>query len=64
MAEQKIVMYNGIDVDDVTEKFEEGQAKLAAKGWETRKIDMLGGATLQVTYVRGPEDDEEEEDDE
>ena len=31
--EQKKVTYTGVDTEDVTEQLEQGNAKLAEKGW-------------------------------
>lgn len=62
--EMKKVIYSGQDTDEVTLEMEKGEAKMAKKGWEARRVDMLSSSTVQVTYVRGSEDDEDEEDDE
>ncbi len=61
--EKKKVTYSGVDTDDVTNQLEEGNAKLAEKGWREHRVDMLSSSTVRVTYVRGEldEDDEEEE---
>ncbi len=62
--EQKMIIYSGLDTDDVTRQMEEGNEKQAKKDWRPYRIDMLSSATLRVTYVRGPEDEEEDEDSE
>ena len=59
--EQKKVTYNGVDTDDVTEQLEKGNEKMAAKGWREYRVDMLSSSTVQVTYVRGEIDEEDEE---
>ena len=64
MAEVKKVIYSGQDTDEVTKKMEAGDDKLEEKGWSVRRVDMLSSATVQVTYVRGPEDEDEDEVDE
>lgn len=61
--EKKKVLYSGQDTEDVTEQMEKEAEKLAAKGWTARRVDMLGSATLRVTYVRGPEDEDDEDGD-
>lgn len=58
--EQKKVTYTGVDTEDVTAQLEQGNAKLAEKGWREYRVDMLSSSTVRVTYVRG----ELEEDDE
>ena len=60
--EMKKVRYDGIDTDDVTAQLEAGNEKLAKKGWREGRVDMLSSSTLEVTYFRGEEDDEDEED--
>ena len=62
--EMKKVIYSGQDTEEVTLEMEKGEAKMGKKGWEARRVDMLSSSTVQVTYVRGPEDDEDEEEDE
>ena len=51
--EQKKVTYMGADTDDVTARLEEGNEKMAAKGWREYRVDMLSSSTVRVTYVRG-----------
>ena len=62
--EQKKVTYNGVDTDDVTQQLEQGNEKMAAKGWREYRLDMLSSSTVRVTYVRGEVDEEELSDDE
>ncbi len=62
--EQKKVTYNGVDTDDVTQQLEQGNEKMAAKGWREYRVDMLSSSTVRVTYVRGEVDEEELSDDE
>ena len=45
----------------VTKQMEEGNAKLAEKGWREYRVDMLSSSTVRVTYARGEEDEEGEE---
>ncbi len=59
--EMKKVRYDGIDTDDVTAQLEAGNEKLAKKGWREGRVDMLSSSTLEVTYLRGEEEDEEED---
>jgi hypothetical protein len=59
--EQKKVLYSGEDTVDVTRIMEEGEAKMAAKGWREFRVDMLSSATVRVTYVRGEEDEDDED---
>ena len=47
--EQKKVTYTGVDTEDVTEQLEQGNAKLAEKGWREYRVDML-------EFFRGPGD--------
>ena len=54
--------YDGVDTDDVTAQLEAGNEKMAKKGWREGRVDMLSSSTLEVTYFRGEEDDEDEED--
>ncbi len=60
--EMKKVRYDGIDTEDVTAQLEAGNEKLAKKGWREGRVDMLSSSTLEVTYLRGEEDEDEEED--
>lgn len=59
--EQKKVTYNGADTEDVTAQLEQGNEKMAAKGWREHRVDMLSSSTVRVTYVRGELDEEDEE---
>ena len=59
--ELKKITYSGIDTDDVTKQMEEGNDKLAEKGWREYRVDMLSSSTVRVTYARGEEDEEGEE---
>lgn len=59
--EMKKVVYSGQDTADVTMQMEREEEKMAAKGWTARRVDMLSSATVRVTYVRGPEDDEDDD---
>ena len=59
--EQKKVTYMGADTDDVTARLEEGNEKMAAKGWREYRVDMLSSSTVRVTYVRGEIEEEEED---
>ena len=61
--EMKKVRYDGVDTDDVTAMLEAGNEKMAKKGWREGRVDMLSSSTLEVTYFRGEEDDEGEEED-
>ena len=61
--EVKKVRYDGIDTDDVTAQLEAGNEKLAKKGWREGRVDMLSSSTLEVTYLRGEEDDDDEDED-
>ena len=45
----------------VTKQMEEGNDKLAEKGWREYRVDMLSSSTVRVTYARGEEDEEGEE---
>ena len=56
--ELKKITYSGIDTDDVTKQMEEGNDKLAEKGWREYRVDMLSSSTVRVTYARGEEDEE------
>lgn len=58
--EVKQILYTGADTEDVTRIMEEGERKMAAKGWREGKVDMLSSSTVQVSYYRGPEEEEEE----
>lgn len=60
--EMKKVMYNGLDTVDVTEKMEAAEVKMAQKGWREYRVDMLSSSTVEVTYVKGEIEEEEEED--
>ena len=60
--ELKKVMYNGLDTVDVTEKMEAAEAKMAQKGWREYRVDMLSSSTVEVTYVKGEIEEEEDED--
>ena len=60
--ELKKVMYNGLDTVDVTEKMEAAEVKMAQKGWREYRVDMLSSSTVEVTYVKGEIEEEEEED--
>ena len=60
--ETKKVRYDGIDTDDVTAQLEAGNAKMAKKGWREGRVDMLSSSAVEVTYLRGEEEDEDEED--
>lgn len=62
MAEFKKVIYSGQDTDEVTKEMEAGDGKLGKKGWSPKRVDMLSSSTIQVTYVRGLEEDEDDED--
>ena len=42
--EQKKVTYTGVDTEDVTEQLEQGNAKLAEKGWREYRVDMLSSS--------------------
>ena len=59
--ELKKITYSGIDTDDVTQQMEEGNDKLAEKGWREYRVDMLSSSTVRVTYARGEEDEEGED---
>lgn len=59
--EMKKITYSGADTLDVIDKLEQGNAKMAEKGWEARREDMLSSSTVRVTYVRGMEDEEEDD---
>lgn len=59
--EQKKVLYTGQDTLDVTRIMEEGEAKMAQKGWREFRADMLSSSTVRVTYVRGEEDEDDED---
>lgn len=59
--EQKKVTYMGADTEDVTARLEEGNEKMAAKGWREYRVDMLSSSTVRVTYVRGEIEEEEED---
>ena len=59
--EMKKVRYDGINTEDVTAQLEAGNEKLAKKGWREGRVDMLSSSTLEVTYFRGEEDEEEED---
>ncbi len=58
--EMKKVTYNGMDTDDVTAQLEAGNEKMAKKGWREGRVDMLSSSTVQVTYLRGEEEEEED----
>ena len=58
--EQKKVTYTGVDTEDVTEQLEQGNAKLAEKGWREYRVDMLSSSEVRVTYVRGELEEDEE----
>ena len=58
--EQKKVTYTGVDTEDVTEQLEQGNAKLAEKGWREYRVDMLSSSAVRVTYVRGELEEDEE----
>ena len=58
--EQKKVTYTGGDTEDVTEQLEQGNAKLAEKGWREYRVDMLSSSAVRVTYVRGELEEDEE----
>ena len=58
--EQKKVTYTGVDTEDVTEQLEQGNAKLAEKGWREYRADMLSSSAVRVTYVRGELEEDEE----
>lgn len=62
--EMKKVMYNGLDTVDVTEKMEAAEVKMAQKGWREYRVDMLSSSTVEVTYVKGELEEEEEDEDE
>ena len=53
--EQKKVTYTGVDTEDVTEQLEQGNAKLAEKGWREYRVDMLSSSA-----VRGELEEDEE----
>ena len=59
--ELKKVLYSGIDTDDVTKEMEAAEAKMAEKGWRELRVDMLSSSTVRVTYARGPEEEDEDE---
>jgi len=61
--EVKQITYSGVDTEDVTRIMEEAEEKMAKKGWRESKVDMLSSSMVQVTYHRGEEDDEDEEED-
>ena len=61
--EMKKVRYDGVDTEDVTAQLEAGNEKMAKKGWREGRVDMLSSSTLEVTYFRCEEDDEDEEED-
>ena len=44
----------------VTKQMEEGNDKLAEKGWREYRVDMLSSSTVRVTYVRGEPDEDED----
>ena len=56
--EQKKVTYTGVDTEDVTEQLEQGNAKLAEKGWREYRVDMLSSSAVRVTYGELEEDEE------
>lgn len=58
--EMKKITYSGADTVEAIEKLEEGNAKMAEKGWFARREDMLSSSTVRVTYTRGEPDEEEE----
>ena len=58
--EQKKVTDRGADTEDVTARLEEGNEKMAAKGWREYRVDMLSSSTVRVTYVRGELEEDEE----
>ena len=58
--EQKKVTYTGVDTEDVTEQLEQGNAKLAERGWREYRVDMLSSSAVRVTYVRGELEEDEE----
>ncbi|HIY05848.1 MAG TPA: hypothetical protein H9844_02050 [Candidatus Evtepia faecigallinarum] len=58
--EQKKVTYMGADTEDVTARLEEGNEKMATKGWREYRVDMLSSSTVRVTYVRGELEEDEE----
>ena len=58
--EQKKVTYTGVDTEDVTEQLEQGNAKLAEKGWRESRVDQLRSSAVRVTYVRGELEEDEE----
>ena len=58
--EQKKVTYTGVDTEDVTEQLEQGNAKLAEKGWREYRVEMLSSSAVRVTYVRGELEEDEE----
>lgn len=47
--EQKKVTYTGVDTEDVTEQLEQGNAKLAEKGWREYRVGY-------AQFFRGPGD--------
>lgn len=59
--EMKKVIYSGTDTQDVTAQMEAGNDKQAQKGWREGRVDMLSSSTIQVTYFRGEEDEEDED---
>ena len=61
--ETKKVRYDGVDTEDVTAQLEAGNEKMARKGWREGRVDMLSSSTLEVTYLRGEEDDDDEDED-
>lgn len=59
--ETKKVVYIGDTTDEVTQRLEAGNDRMAAKGWALNREDMLSSTMVQVTYTRGQPDEEEEE---
>ena len=48
-----------LPLDDL-EQLEQGNAKLAEKGWREYRVDMLSSSAVRVTYVRGELEEDEE----
>ena len=51
--EQKKVTYTGVDTEDVTEQLEQGNAKLAEKGWREYRVDMLSSSGVPAAPETG-----------
>ena len=58
--ETKKVVYMGDTTDEVTQRLEDGNDSMVAKGWSLFREDMLSSTMVQVTYTRGEPDEEDE----